>query len=237
MFELKTLEMGRRSADSSHFLHLTDPGAPVEIAYRFWLLRNAAGVILVDTGPSLVESVARGFPAMADPLDLLGKAGVVPADVDVVVLSHLHWDHVANLALFPRARVVVQEREVAFYLGDDRRFAQIERHFSPVDLRARLSGDGVQIVHGDIQLVPGLRLILVGGHTPGLQMVRVETPRGSALIASDAMPLGRNLESMIAPGILTSLPDALRALERARSERTDWVLPGHDPEPWLRFTT
>lgn len=237
MFDVETLEMGHRRADASHFLHLTDAGTSIEIAYRFWLLRGSAGLILVDTGPSVDESVARGFPEMADPLAVLSKAGVAPTDVETVVLSHLHWDHVANLALFPRARVVVQAREVSFYLGDDRRFAQIDRHFSPIDLQARLVGDRAQIVDGDVELTPGIRLILAGGHTPGLQMVRVETRRGSALITSDAVPLGRNLKDMIAPGILTSLPEALHALERARSERTDWVLAGHDPEAWLRFAT
>ena len=108
----------------------------------------------------------------------------------------MHYDHAGNLAQFPSARLHVQEAEVGFCTGSDMGCAQTRGRFEAADVTTvvqRLFGGGVVEHRGPAEIVPGVTVHPVGGHTPGLQVVRVHTQRGWVALASDSGHLWANI--------------------------------------------
>jgi len=236
-YTIEPLEIGRRKADSALFLYLTDFGAEIEIAYRLWLLRGPAGVVVVDTGPPLEEAHRRGITNVREVDVALAEAGVAATDVRTIVLTHLHWDHAANAAKFPNATYLAQRREIEFFGSHAREHPMMNRFFSHQAYLGQLIEQGrIKPVDGDRQIVPGLTAIRVGGHTPGSQMVVVEAEKGTAVITGDAIPLHRNYLENIPSGILVNTLEALAALERVRAMRPVALYTGHDLVPCLEPT-
>jgi glyoxylase-like metal-dependent hydrolase (beta-lactamase superfamily II) len=203
-----------------------------------WLLQSGGETILVDTGPSAPEVAhryhfgIRRLPAQA-PDTLLRSLGVAPESLAMVILTHLHWDHCYNLECFPGARFLVQSEEVRAAV-DPIPTQRLAYEVGIPGLRPAWLEvfDRLEVVRGDVDIAPGVRVLLLPGHTPGLQGVLVETARGRHLIASDGAPHGDNLGKdggpMIPPGIHIDVAACLRSLERMRRE-ADVILPSHDP--------
>lgn len=234
---VEPLELGRRKADSALFLYLTDFGVEIEIAYRLWLLRGPDGVVVVDTGPPLEEAHRRGITNVREVDTALAEAGVAAADVRTIVLTHLHWDHAANAAKFPNATYLAQRREIEFFGSHAREHPMMNRFFSHQAYLQRLIDEGrIRPVEGDQAIAPGLDAIRVGGHTPGSQMLLVDTAEGTAVITGDAIPLNRNFVDNIPSGIVVNTLEALAALERVRAIKPVALYTGHDLMPCLRPT-
>src|SRR5262249_59919598 len=134
----------------------------------------------------------------------------------------------------------IQRDEVAFWTGPWGRTPAF-RQSANVDALARLVtlnyGHRVRLVHGDAEVLPGIRLHRVGGHTAGLQIVTVQTARGPVVLTSDASHFYRNVETRQPVQIVTSLPEMLEAFETidrlAGSGRL--IVAGHDPLVADRF--
>jgi glyoxylase-like metal-dependent hydrolase (beta-lactamase superfamily II) len=163
------------------------------------LIRDGAGhVVLVETGagPKLNEKQKRNFGIDTPPalLDELAKRDVRPDEVTLVVNTHLHFDHAGGntrhdgervMASFPRASYVIQriewhdalhpnERTRASYLADD---------YAPLEAAGR-----AELIDGDAELLPGLHVQRVQGHTRGTQVVRVSDAGTTLWFSSDFMP-------------------------------------------------
>ena len=203
-----------------------------------WLLHSGAETILVDTGPSVPEVANRWHSAIRctpeqRPDAALRSLGLAPESLSVVILTHLHWDHCYNLECFPNARLMVQSEELRAAV-DPIATQRVAYEVGIPGLRPPwlAAFDRLEVVRGDADIAPGVRVLLLPGHTPGLQGVLVETARGRHLVASDGAPHGDNLGSsggaMIPPGIHIDVAQCLRSLERMRRE-ADVVLPSHDP--------
>jgi glyoxylase-like metal-dependent hydrolase (beta-lactamase superfamily II) len=95
----------------------------------------------------------------------------------------------------------------------------------------------IRIVHGDRQVLPGITLHRVGGHTAGLQIVTVETARGPVVLTSDASHFYRNVETGQPVQIITSLPEMLAAFDtiNALAGPQRLIVAGHDPQVADRF--
>ena len=138
-------------------------------------------------GRTIVKPVAEGLTAI----------GVDPEQVTDVIISHLHYDHCGNHDLFPRARYHLQDREMAYATGRCMCHAHQRIPFEVDDVVAmvRKVFDGRVVFHdGDEQLAPGLTLHHIGGHSMGLQCVRVKTRRGHVVLAADATHLYAHIE-------------------------------------------
>jgi glyoxylase-like metal-dependent hydrolase (beta-lactamase superfamily II) len=234
-YTIQPVEVGRRRADSALFLFLTDFGIEIEIAYRLWVLHGGDGTIVVDTGPPLEEAHRRGITRVRDINEALAEAGVRAEDVRTVVLTHLHWDHAANAGRFPNAVFLAQAREIAFFGSEAREHPAMNRFFSHQAYLAELIAQGrIRPIETDTSIVPGVRAMRVGGHTPGSQMLVVDTLEGEAVITGDAIPLHRNYRDNIPSGIVVDTLEALAALERVRALRPAARHTGHDLEPVLR---
>lgn len=234
VYTVDAVYLGKRIADTSMFLYLTEPGVPLEIAYRLWLLRSAQRTIVVDTGPPVVEGNERRLLETLDLRAALAAYDVDPHDIDTVLLTHLHWDHAANAWQFPNATFYAQRDEIGFLRHGRHQHPAFNRFFSTHARLEQLADDNRLLpLDGDVAFAPGVRAIRVGGHTPGSQMVSVDTAAGRALLTGDAVPLHRNYIERIPSGILVDAVEAVGALDRARALSPVRLYTGHDIEPYL----
>lgn len=233
-WRVEPLELARRTARISWFYYLSEDSGSQEIAYRAWLLRRGDECILVDTGPPLGEAMRRGLRDTVRVDVALQTLGVAVEQVTDVVLTHLHWDHAASADLFEHAIFHVQSSEILFFRKEAHEHPVTGRFFSHREmLNALLDSGRVQAVDGDSKLRDGVRLMHVGGHTPGSQIVVVDRSDGCAVIAGDAIPLNRNYFDFIPNGILVNVVDAISAIKTVRALRPVEIYTGHDPIPSL----
>ena len=230
---------GRRdTVRSEHFYGPSPPDphdAPMAMDYFLWAITGGEGPIVVDAGFRPETARRRGREVVADPIWVLARLGIAAAEVRDVVLTHLHYDHSGYLSAFPRARFWVQDDELAFWTGRHAGRGAIGRTVEPPDIveLVRLNFERrVRFVAGDEEMAPGVTLHRVGGHAPGLQVVRVQTGGGPVVIASDAVHFYANLQEDRPFAIVHSLPDMYAAFDRVRALADgddDRIVPGHDP--------
>jgi glyoxylase-like metal-dependent hydrolase (beta-lactamase superfamily II) len=156
------------------------------------------------------------------------------------VLTHLHYDHVGNLEDFPAATFVVQEEEMAFWTG---RYAGKEQFRTLIEtedvsylVRENFRGR-LRFVAGSQEIVPGIEVHRTGGHSAGLQVVRVKSERGNVVLASDTAHFYANIEEDRPYSIVSDLAQMYAAFDLVRSlaDSPDHVVPGHDPLIMKRF--
>ena len=234
-FEVYALCYGRRTGfRGEHFLGYDGNSAdPHPTAYYVWLAVSPAHTVLVDAG--IRAERAREIDGLdyVEPVRLLADLGVAPAAVDHVVLTHLHYDHCGTVARFPDARVVVQRSEVDYWTGPWAKRIERERWLLDEVVLEDLRADPVD---GDAEVVPGLSVHLVGGHTAGTQVVRVETGSGPVVLASDASHFHENLENDRPAPLLHSMTGVYGAFDRVRElAGSGPVVPGHDPAVLARY--
>ena len=204
------------------------------------LIRDRSGhVVLVETGagPKLTEKQKRNFGIDTPPalLDELARRGVRPDDVTLVVNTHLHFDHAGGntyrdgdrvVATFPRAAYAIQRDEWhdAVHSNERTRGSYLVDDFAPLEAAGRL-----ELVDGAVELLPGLWVERVRGHTRGTQTVRIETGGRTLYFASDFMPDRHHLPLPWIPA------QDLFPLETLEAKRT--ILPRAADERWtVAFT-
>ncbi|MFC7404664.1 N-acyl homoserine lactonase family protein [Georgenia alba] len=208
---------------------------PWPIDYFTWVVLDGDRTVVVDAGFTPETAAARGDrPYLESPPELLARVGRRPTDVTDLVLTHLHYDHTGFLTAYPQAQVWVQRAEVSFWsspMADRGAFDHL-RH--PPDLRAldTLVADGrAHLLDGDATLTDAITLHHVGGHTPGMQVVRVVTDGGVVVLASDASHFYANVEQDKPYGVVCHLPDMYTAFDRLHdlAGLDGVIVPGHDP--------
>ncbi|HEX9547807.1 MAG TPA: N-acyl homoserine lactonase family protein [Acidimicrobiales bacterium] len=234
---------GRTAGEN--FLRPDDHAAAMPIDYYLWAVRSTMGakpsVIVVDTGMG-PDALARrpGRTLLTPVADALSGAGIDAATVEDVVITHMHYDHAGRLDVFPRATFHIQDAEMAFCTG---RAMCHEVLRSPIDADDVVAA--VRYVHsgrmrfhdGAAEIAPGVTLHLIGGHTGGLQAVRVPTQRGWVVLASDATHLWANIRTRNPFPIVadvTRMMEGYRILE-SLADGPDHIIPGHDPLVRTRF--
>lgn len=236
-YEVLALRYAERTAPSRRQIFLEpvdDHDSPIPLAYYIWVVRNAERTIVVDTGFNRETGEQRGCASMRLPREALAMVGIDAAEVEDVVITHMHNDHAGTLYDFPRARFHVQEREAQvttgpWMLDDD------QRHFySPQDIAEfvhRLFEKRVVFYAGDGEIAPGLTLHALPGHTMGMQALQVPTKRGKLLLASDATHYYEHWMRRVTFPLCwsrTATKQSYEAIERL-ADSEDHVIPGHDP--------
>lgn len=211
---------------------------PMPLDYYVWLIRGQDRQILVDTGFGREAAAARGRILLHEPTELLARVGVDASRVADVVLTHLHYDHAGSLAAFPAATFHLQDAEMSYATGRHMCHACLS---APFDVRDVMETVGlvhagrVRFHDGDSELAPGITLHRIGGHTGGLQVVRVATERGPLVLASDAFHFAENRVRRAPFPLVFHVGEMLEgfvACERLAEGRQDLLIPGHDP--WVR---
>ncbi len=235
-----------KAAEKSNFTYQVDPGTKLVAPIIMYLIKGPDRVVLVDTGCSDEDWAAKHHhgllrsPGM-HPLEGLKRFGVEAKDVDVVVNTHLHWDHCFNNDLFPNAKIYVQKREMEYAVDPlPAHWVYYESHQVGLTPRWFKAYSQIVAVDGDFSLCPGIDLVTLPGHTPGFQGVLVNTAKGRGLVASDCCALFENWEGNamykhIPSGIHCRLDDYYATY--AKMEKIcDFILPGHDPKAFEHDT-
>jgi glyoxylase-like metal-dependent hydrolase (beta-lactamase superfamily II) len=177
----------------------------ITLALNCFLVRTAEATLLLDTGvgPDVDRRYVDFYSFERDPglFGLLGEMGLGPADIDIVVNSHLHFDHCGGNTLktaggkwtpaFPRARYVVQrgEWEQALYPVERDRPSYI-----PARLRTLAEGDRLRLLEGDGSIAPGVEAVLVSGHAACHMGVKITAAKRTLFYLGDAVPTAAHID-------------------------------------------
>jgi glyoxylase-like metal-dependent hydrolase (beta-lactamase superfamily II) len=226
-----------------------DHDGPMPMDFFVWAITGpggqgsgtgSGGTVLVDTGSGPGTMAARGHDHLRSPAAALAGIGIAAGDVSDVVTTHMHWDHAGNITDFPDARLHLQRAEMAHATGPSMCSGFLRRPYDAEQLGewlTELYRGRVAFHEGDGEIAPGISVHRVGGHTPGMQVVRVSTARGHVLLASDAIHYYENLTTENPFPVLVSAIDYIEALRTVTrlADGPDHVIPGHDPQVLRRF--
>jgi glyoxylase-like metal-dependent hydrolase (beta-lactamase superfamily II) len=207
---------------------------PVGLDYFFWLVRSPHGTVVVDCGFTDEVAAQRNRTIQTQPAELLARMGVDPKTVDHLVLSHMHFDHVGNIDLFPNATVHIARAEHDYWTGrhsDVPAFSwPVERH--DVDQLGDLAREGrLALTEDQSEIMPGVRLLRFPGHTPGQLVTDVAVGSDRIMIASDAVHYYDELRNVWPNHLFTDMEQLLDSYAelRALDARPDVdLIPGHD---------
>ncbi|MBF0279130.1 MAG: N-acyl homoserine lactonase family protein [SAR324 cluster bacterium] len=208
--------------------------------YFVWAIVNENRTIIVDTGFDHEEAKNRNRQLLRLPKEGLAMIGVDAAVVKDVIITHLHYDHAGTSSDFPNAKFHLQDLEMSYASGRSMRHAPLKSAYSVehvVDFVRHLYAGRVIFHGGDSMLAPGISLHHIGGHTMGIQSVRVFTRRGWVVLASDAAHFYENMEKAAPFPIVYNVADMVEGFDRLRSlaESEDHIIPGHDPLVMERY--
>ncbi|GAA4134145.1 MBL fold metallo-hydrolase [Aminobacter aganoensis] len=177
------------------------------------LLHTRDGHALFDTG---------GAGDRPGVLDALARRGLTPTDIRTVVLSHLHFDHVANVECFPKAEVVLHETELAYFdehKADDRAIPLFQ-------VEGLLRSPQLSLVSGELDVLPGIRMIRTPGHTGGHASLVLSIEGKCVVLAQDAIKHRGEIETQTSVGAFDAA--AAKASIQRIAGMADVVVPGHD---------
>lgn len=214
-------------------------GQPVDISVGCYLVQTGDGRnILIDTGipqdyaPPGAPPIRHGMHVV-EHLDALG---IAPEQIDTVICTHFDIDHVGYHASFPSAEFVVQRGHAEAAKQDGPRFAMTQSHWDRPERRYRM-------VDGDVELLPGLRLIETSGHVAGHQSVMVDLPEtGPVLLAIDAAPVASLFSRDRVKTSMDEDEEGVRAstnklLDLVEREKVALVVFHHDGAQWETLRT
>ena len=215
----------------------------IDIAMMVWLIRGDGRNVLVDSGfyrPKFFKDW--NVVGFVRPDEAVRRAGVAPEAITDVVLTHAHWDHADGADLFPKARIWIQRDEYVYYTAEawqkDGRHGGIEPEDMAALLKANTEGR-LQLVDGDREVLPGIRVHTGGRHTYASQYVSVTATAGTVVLASDSLYLYENLDKHVPIAQTFDAAANLAAQDRMKAIATDprLIVPGHDPAVMTRFAT
>jgi glyoxylase-like metal-dependent hydrolase (beta-lactamase superfamily II) len=241
-FNLYAIRYATREARRrDHFIGGDPHDGPMPMDYFAWVAVGDDRVIMIDTGFTRAVAEQRGRTFLRCPVESLSELSISPEEVDDVILTHMHYDHVGNFDRLPKAQFHLQEREIHYAVGKYMRFPRLAHSFEVDDVCGivRMNYDRrVTFYDGDAELVPGVRVHRAGGHSAGLQFVSVHTARGWVVLASDVTHFYENMESGRPYTTAFHIGEMLEGFERLRAVAgsDDRIVPGHDPLVMQRYS-
>ena len=234
-YELFAIRYATRDAQrSEHFIGGDPHDGPMPMDYFMWLARGGGRTFVIDTGFNAEVSKKRKRTFLRCPVETLSAFDIDAPAVEDVILTHLHYDHAGNFDRFPNARFHLQERELAYATGRFMRYPRLSHSFEVEDVCGivRLNyARRVLLYDGDAELAPGLTIHAAGGHSAGLQFVRVRTRRGFVVLASDVSHFYENMASGRPFTTALHIGEMLEGFDRLLTLAPDesHIVPGHDP--------
>jgi glyoxylase-like metal-dependent hydrolase (beta-lactamase superfamily II) len=234
LYAIKYASNPRRTTRDSFLAHHDVHEGPLALDFFVWAAVSGKNVILIDSGAEESTCRNRGHDFLRCPGEGLRALGFAPESVTDIVITHMHWDHVGNFDRFPNARFHIHPTEMAHATGPCMCHPHMRRPYDVEQVCAMIKGlygGRVEFSRKDKAVAPGLTVHHMGGHTPGLQAVRVKTARGWVVLASDAMHYYDNAVLKNPFPVLVDIGDYLDAHREILSlaDTPDHVIPGHDP--------
>jgi glyoxylase-like metal-dependent hydrolase (beta-lactamase superfamily II) len=219
-----------------------DRSRRLDITMTVWVLKGPDGrTVLVDAGFYRPQLLKKNVADFTRPDRAIERLGIKPEDVTDIVVTHMHWDHVDGVDLFPKARVWIQKDEYAYYTGAAWQPGGKAGGIEPDDVlmlvKLNIAGR-LRLIDGDArEIIPGVTVYTGGRHTCASQFVGVNTKAGRAVIASDNLYLYENLDKHVPIAQTFDAKSNLAAQDRMKQIATSprLIVPGHDPEVFVRF--
>lgn len=240
-YELYALRYATREGRRPEFFIGGDPhDIPMAIDYFVWIAIGRERVILIDTGFNEAMARKRHRTFLRDPIDSLQLLGVRAEDLNDVILTHFHYDHAGNFARFPNAMFHIQDKEMAFATGRHMPYRIFGAPYEVDEVTGlvRKVYDGRVAFHdGDAEIASGITVHHVGGHTAGLQFVRVFTKRGWVVVASDVTHFYESFQKNRPLPQVFSVGDTVQGYQRLRdlAPTEAHIVPGHDALVMKRY--
>jgi glyoxylase-like metal-dependent hydrolase (beta-lactamase superfamily II) len=225
----------------SSLIQGADSSRRMDIAMMVWLLKGSDGRnVLVDAGFHRADFVARWKPTnFAPPSEAVERAGVKPEEVTDVIVSHVHWDHLDGIDLFPKARVWIQREEFQHHLDSAGMVHDRAIDAGDAKILADIARQGrLMLVDGDAkEIIPGITVYTGGKHTFASQFATVKNAGNTIVIASDNLYLYENLARRVPIAQTLDAASNVNAQGRMLTLASDarLIVPGHDPEVFVRF--
>lgn len=220
-----------------------DTSRRMDLAMMVWVLKGSDGRhVLVDAGFHRDDFVRRWHPAdYVTPSDAVSRLGIQPDDVTDVIVSHVHWDHLDGIDLFPKARVWIQREEFEHHLDSAGTVKDRAIDAGDAKVLAEIARQGrVKLIDGDArEILPGITVYTGGKHTYASQYASVRSRAGTVVVASDNAYLYENLAKHVPIAQTLDSVSNLAAQRRMMSIASDprLIVPGHDPAVFDRFPT
>ncbi len=235
-WEVHAVKYADRNARSrgDSFIFDDNHDAPHPMDYFMWVLRRGKEVILVDSGYDDAEATNRDRPIRMNPAEALAPLGLRPEDITTLIVTHLHYDHAGGLHLFQNATLHLQAAEMAFATGPCMCHDTLKMPFTAehiCEAVKRLYSGKLVFHDGDGEIADGVTVHCIGGHSRGLQCVRVRTSAGWLVLASDAAHYYENFEARKPFPIVVDLQNMLDGFETLYhlASFPSLIIPGHDP--------
>ncbi len=241
VYEVFAVKYATRPASrAANFIGGDPHDAPMPMDYFVWLIRNEQQLFVVDTGFTREMAAQRERDYLRTPLEGLGLLGVTADQVRQVIITHLHYDHVGTFQDFPQAQFHLQDAEMRYATGRHMRHSRFGHAYEVEDVVGMVRlvyKDRVSFHDGDAELVPGVSVHHIGGHTDGLQCVRVMTRRGWLVLASDASHYYEHMETNRCYPTSFHLGDMVEGYDKLRrlAQSAQHIIPGHDPLVMQRY--
>lgn len=226
-FVIYPLHLGEIIRDNTNMMYMVDPGKKIQIPILAWLLCDGSQYILIDTGGTAADGI-HYMPYIQPPgctlEEQLSKHGASPDDIEIVLLTHLHWDHAGNNRLFRHAKFYVQQKEAEYAASP----LKVQSGAYDQDLIFQTK---YELLNGETQITKDISVIPTPGHSPGSQSVIVATEQETYIIVGDLICLYdcMNRDPMIINGLHTDLFEYYDSMERVVNTGFR-VLPGHEPK-------
>ena len=215
----------------------------IELGLNPLLIQTGEKNILIDTGigDKFDEKFKKIFRVDKSQhlLNSLGNIGLKPEDIDIVINTHLHFDHCGGntcvkegkiVPTFPNAKYVIQkgEWENAINPNERTRASYLKENFVPIEEAGQL-----ELIEGDVEILPGIRVYVTGGHTKSHQVVFIEAGDKKAVYLGDLIPTASHIKLPYIMGYdlypIETLEKKRELLPKAISE--NWLLVfEHDPK-------
>ena len=242
-WSIRPITLCRVPADKGMMTYMAYYGEKIWRPYIFWILEQRGQRVLVDTG--IHADQYRGyhpgfkalpFEALSSFEEALARFDLAPEDISLVIQTHLHFDHCFNTSKCRNARIVVQEDELRFARDPHPLFENFYADYLIKDLH-------FESIKGRNEILPGIEVIPVPGHSPGCQAVSVKTQAGQAIISGfccikeNFFP-PEDIQERVSPfsgypvmipGIHYDVVQAYTSLKKIK-DLADIILPLHEPE-------
>ena len=200
----------------------------VDLILQGWTLNTNegrlgfCGVTLIDTGSKkILVDVAQNARRLLL-VERLAQRGLKPTDIDMVVMTHTHWDHLLNADAFEHAEFVVSKDERDYVRHPHENDWATPLYTNDIVNRLKVR----EVREGD-SVGPGLTIIETPGHTVGSMSLLVDTPEGRICVSGDALPHARSTFTKQPAIIFDTEEHARKSIEKIM-DASDVIYPGHD---------
>lgn len=231
---LKPIPLVKFTIQRPRMLLNTGFGEEIDDCYVYvWLIKGVRKNILIDAGVdvNIMRSIGYTCEEVGSISEGLKEEGLSPEDIDIIIITHLHQDHMAICKDFPNARLIVQKKELDAAL-DLTAPPSVKKGYPQQVIRPLFEANKFEVIDGDKEIEPGVQVMLTPGHTLGSQSVVIQSGEkkvivtGFCCIDENFYPKDPNVE-MIAGGIYVNIFDAWESQKKIK-EMADIVVACHD---------